>query len=67
MTESKNKKAINLIWEKLDSYAQDSLGGRIGLEPGKKYDDECAAEWREICEAMGHITTIIEGVKRDER
>ena len=35
MTKSKNKKAINLIWEKLDSYAQDSLGGRIGLEPGK--------------------------------
>ena len=55
MTLCKNEKAITLIWEKLDSYAQDSLGGRIGLEPEKEYDDECATEWSEICEAMSHI------------
>ena len=55
MTECKNEKAINLIWTILHSYAEDSLGNRIGLEPEKKYDDEYAPEWAEICKAMSHI------------
>ncbi len=59
MTLCKNEKAISLIWTILHSYAEDSLGNRIGLEPEKKYDDECATEWAEICEAMEHITVVL--------
>jgi len=55
MNDSKNLEAINLIWEKLYAYAEDSLGGRIGSGDYEERDDEYAGEWAEICEAMAHI------------
>ena len=48
--------AIKLIWEKLNSYAEDSLGGRIGHgHYNPKHDNEYGQEWSEICEAMDII------------
>lgn len=53
-----NQEAINIIWEKLGCYVEDSLGNMIG---SGHYDDSdtdntYADEWAEICEAMAHIT-----------
>ena len=53
-----NEEALNLIWDKLDSYAEDSLGNMIG---NSHYDDSVTDntytdEWAEICEAMAHIS-----------
>lgn len=47
--------AINLIWEKLHSYSEDSLGGRIGSGQLEENDNEYEAEWMEICLAMAII------------
>ena len=58
-----NQEAINIIWEKLHSYVEDSLGNMIG---SGHYDDSdmdntYADEWAEICEAMAHITEQLGG------
>ncbi len=53
-----NEEALNLIWRKLDSYAEDSLGGMIGIgnSDNPDMDNTYAKEWAEICEAMAHIS-----------
>ena len=56
-----DEEAINLIWNKLHSYAEDSLGGMIG---NGDFDDTAtdttyADEWAEICEAMARITETL--------
>ena len=53
-----DKEAINIIWWKLHSYAEDSLGGMIGNgdHDDPDVDNTYADEWAEICEAMAHIS-----------
>ena len=53
-----NQEALNIIWNKLGSYAEDSLGGMIGSGNFDDPDTDTtyADEWAEICEAMAHIT-----------
>jgi len=57
------EEAINIIWEKLGNYAEDSLGSKTGNghHDDPDIDNTYADEWAEICEAMAHITEQLGG------
>ena len=51
------EQALDHIWNVLHSYAEDSLGNRIGQDEDSM---EYADEWSEICLAMATITEQME-------
>lgn len=53
---SDQEENMSLIWEKLTTYAEDSLGDKIGQGIHDfPLDDEYADEWADICLAMAQI------------
>ena len=53
-----NEEAIKIIWTRLHTYAEDSLGDLIGhgCNEDPEIDSTYADEWADICEAMAHIS-----------
>lgn len=53
-----NEEAINIIWNKLHTYAEHSLENMIGNgdHDDPDMDNTYAEEWAEICEVMAHIS-----------
>ena len=52
-------KAINIIWGVIHEHTENAWGERIGRGYHEKNDDEYAAEYEEVCEAMAAITEAL--------